>query len=81
MRLAGRIAVLERHAEGDPALYRQWLDFLTRIRAMTGHQMDVPAAARYFASRGIPATLCDWLQHLAVIAADTEESDATDNPA
>ncbi len=67
MRLNTRLNRLEREVSGDPALEGQWIAFMTALIAFGQGRTDVtPEMAaqirvegRYYAGRGIPATISD----------------------
>ncbi len=73
MRLNTRIATLERQTSGIPALMNQWVDMLTRLSTSLPINADrIGVEARYYAGRGIPATISDWLHELRAIADESE---------
>jgi len=67
MRLNTRLNRLEREVSGDPAQVRAWEAFLTALIAFGQEREGVTpemaaqirAEARYYAGRGIPATISD----------------------
>jgi hypothetical protein len=80
VRLGTRLDRLERDIRGDPARVREWEAFLTAVIAFGQERADVTPEmaarireeARYYAGRGIPATIVDWFRELHAIAEESE---------
>lgn len=93
MRLGARVRQLEARGVAAPALVREWVAFLTLLRERCAFTSDdggplfqytdaaIAAEARYYAGRGIPATIGDWFGHLRDVAADEGGDDATTHTA
>jgi len=56
--------------------YAKYADDLERETPYQVSDAEIAAQARYYAERGIPATLTDWFRHLREVAASEEGEDA-----